>query len=491
MLKFRPVVHFVGVLWVILGISILICLIPAYIYRDGGFVDLLIIGISAILLGFIAFKTTSGGEEIRIREAQLSVFLAWISACIIGAIPFMTIAKMSIVDAFFESVSGFTTTGASVINNVEILPHGLLFWRSLTHWLGGMGIVVMSITILPMLGYGGMELFRIEAVGPIKEKFTPRVRNTARILWGVYVLITIVQVAFLLIGGMNLFDALCHAFGAIASGGFSTKNTSIAWFHSPFITWVLIMSMLSAGTNFYLHYQALRGKPLSYFRDPEFMFWIKWLGLCIFLILIINFWHNDEVNLHNFWKDWGKSYQLAEDSIFSAVSLATTTGYVTADFDKWNHSAQLILILLMMFGSCAGSTCGAIKIMRLMVVMQTPRLEIRKMIHPHAVLNVRAGERVVPDNTVKAIFIYVVAYLAMVTVGIFILTFFGLDWISSIGGVVACAGGVGPGLGITGPTTTYFVLPSVSKLTLCAEMLLGRFEIYAFVVVLSRGFWKV
>jgi len=490
MLKLRPVLHFLGVLWIIIGAALLFCLIPAYLYKDGGMSVFLIIGLLSGAIGFISFKSTSGVEEIHIREAQLSVFIAWISACLIGAVPYICLAKMSLVDAFFEAVSGFTTTGASVINNVEILPHGLLFWRSLTHWLGGMGIVVMMITILPMLGYGGMELFRIEAVGPIKEKFTPRVRNTARILWGVYVLITAVQVIFLVLGGMNLFDAMCHAFGAIASGGFSTKNTSIAWFHSSFITWVIIFSMLSAGTNFYLHYQALRGKPLSYFRDAEFVFWIKWLGICILLIVIINFWNSEELNFNNVWQNGGKLYRLVEDSVFSAVSLATTTGYVTDDYDQWNHSAQLILLVLMLFGACAGSTCGAIKIMRLMVVMQTPRLEIRKMIHPRAILQVRAGERVVPDSTVKAIFIYVVTYLAMVAAGIFILMFFGLDWVSSIGGVVGCAGGVGPGLGITGPTTTYFVLPAVSKLTLCAEMLLGRFEIYALVVVLTRGFWK-
>jgi trk system potassium uptake protein TrkH len=490
MINFRAILHFLGPIWIILGIAILFCLIPAYIYHEGEFVSLLAIGLTIISMGTLSLLLTRKGEEIRIREAQFSVFSAWISACLIGAVPFIVIAKMGLVDAFFEAVSGFTTTGASVINDVEALPHGLLFWRSLTHWLGGMGIVVMSITILPLLGYGGMELFRIEAVGPLKEKFTPRVRNTARILWGTYVIITIVQITLLYVGGMNLYDAMCHAFGAIATGGFSTKNTGILYFNSHFINWVIIFSMLSGATNFYLHYSALRGRPLIYFKDPEFRFWLSFLFIAIILIIIINLWHNPNIHIHNFIDNIGGVGKVIEDSAFIAVSLSSTTGFALADYNEWNHAAQFILVVLMLFGSCAGSTCGAIKIMRLMVLYKAIRLEVRKLIHPHAVFQVHIGEKLVSTDTVRAIFMFTVAYFGMVGIGIFILMFFGLDWASAIGGVVACAGGVGPGLGVLGPSTTYYVLPAVSKLTLCLEMLLGRFEIYAFIVVFSRGFWR-
>jgi trk system potassium uptake protein TrkH len=289
---------------------------------------------------------------------------------------------------------------------------------------------------------------------------------------------------------MNLFDAMCHAFGAIASGGFSTKNSSITFFQSHYINWVIIFSMISAGTNFFLHYNALRGRPFIYFKDPEFKFWISYLILAILLIILINLWHNPQLEAKNFSQNLRVLGKVVEESTFMAVSLSSTTGFGLADYDKWNYAAQFILVVLMIFGSCAGSTCGAIKIMRLMVLFKATRLEVRRMIHPHAIMQVRLGEKPVSSDIVRAIFMFVVAYFGMVGIGIFILMFLGLDWASAIGGVVACAGGVGPGLGVTGPTTTYYVLPAVSKLTLCWEMLMGRFEIYAFIVVFSRGFWR-
>jgi trk system potassium uptake protein len=473
------ILHFLGAIWTALGVAMLLSLIPAFYFGDGGVGALLSVGLIVLSIGLTTRLLVRRRDDIRTREAIFSVLLAWLTASLIGAFPYILNGVLGFSDAIFESVSGFTTTGASVVPNIESWPHGLIFWRSMTHCLGGMGIVVMSIALLPLLGYGGVELFQTEAVGPLKDKLTPRVRETARALWIIYLGLMAVLAVALRVEGMPWFDSICHSFGAIATGGFSTKNASIGFYQNPGIRWTLIIFMLLGGTNFALHFRAFRGKPLFYFKDYEFRFWIITVIGAILMVSLIHLYETP-----------GVVYQSLEDAAFSVTSIATTTGFVTNDFDLWGPSTRFILLILLFTGSCAGSTCGSIKMFRWAVIMKSIRLQLRRNLHPNAIMPLRMNSRILPDEVVKSIAIFIVAYISMVTAGALALMVMGVDIISAFSGTATCAAGCGPGLGILGATETYALLPTAAKYVLMIEMILGRLEIFSAVVVFTRGFWR-
>lgn len=473
------VLRFLGAGWAVVGASILVSLIPAFWFGDGGVAALAATGGITVGVGLASLLFTTKQELIRTKEAFLSVALVWITAPIVGAIPFTAAGLLGFTDALFEAVSGFTTTGASVVADIESWPHGLVFWRSMTHALGGMGIVAMSVALLPILGFGGVELFQTEVVGPLKDKLTPRVRETARALWLIYTGLIATQTILYVFGGMSWFDSICHSFGTMATGGFSTKNASIGFYQSHYITWVTTVFMLLGGANFALHFMALRGRSFVHAKDFEFRFYFAIVSGAIGLIYLGNIAGSP--------RGW---FDVLEGAAFSVASIVTTTGYVTEDFNLWGPASRFILLLLTFTGSCAGSTAGSVKMIRWGVAFKAIRLQLRRNVHPHAILPLRIGGKLISDETVRAILLYIVAYCGMVAMGSLSLMMMGIEVDSAIAGTAICASNTGAGQGLLGSTDTFTGYPAAAKYILSLEMLLGRLEIFALLIIFSRGFWR-
>ena len=476
----RSIIHILGFLQVFLAAAMLLAIPFSLHYGESDWIPLLISSMITALIGFIAFKTTRFDQDLRTKEGFAIVTLGWFFFSIFGSLPFLISGYIpSFTNAFFETMSGFTTTGASILTDIEALPHGILFWRSLTHWIGGMGIIVLSIAILPFLGIGGMQLFKAEVPGPVADKLTPRITETAKILWGVYVLFSAVETGLLMLGGMNLFEALCHTFGTMATGGYSTKNASIGAYHSTYIDFVIIIFMIIAGTNFSIHYRFLKGDFKSYFKNQEFLVFIVIIGLATFLIGIDTFL--------NHYHSIGKTLQ---KTLFQVVSILTTTGYGTADYEQWASSSQIILFLMMFIGGCAGSTGGGMKVVRVFVLMKFVFSEIVRLIHPHAVVSVRFGNKVIPREVLTNVMGFFILFVFLFTIGVIVMSAIGLDMVTAFGSVAATLGNIGPGLGGVGPTDNYADIPAIGKWILSFFMLAGRLEIFTVIILFSPSFWK-
>lgn len=481
-MNFRIIVHIIGFLLILTGLFMLPGIFFSLYYLSNDIPALLISGIGTSLVGFIIWSATRKNDYTQItkREGYLIVALGWIIISVFGSVPFIIQGTIpSFINAFFETVSGFTTTGASILTDIESVPYGLLFWRSMTHWLGGMGIIVLSLAILPMLGIGGMQLYSAEVAGPSKDKIHPRIRETAKRLWAVYLMLTMTETILLLSGGMSLFDALCHSFGTLATGGFSTKNTSIAYFNSSYIEYVIIIFMFLGGTNFSLHYFALHGKLKAYFKDEEFRFYTIFLGITIVCTGLFLFVYNS-VELE-------KSFR---DSAFSIVSILSSTGFATVDYEKWHPFFTLMFLFLLLVGACAGSTSGGVKMIRYYILIKNSVYELKRLIHPQAVIPVRYNERAVSNDVISKIAAFVLLYLFTFTTGSILLSFTGLEFSSAMGSVAACLGNIGPGLGSTGPVSNYAHVTDFGKWILCFIMLLGRLELFTLLIIFNPSFWK-
>lgn len=435
--------------------------------------------VSGVLLWFL-LRTEPA--DLRTREAFAIVSMSWVFASLFGALPFIISGAIpSFTDAFFETMSGFTTTGASILTDVESLPRGLLLWRSFTQWIGGLGIILFSIAILPFLGVGGMQLFQAEVPGLVVEKLTPRISQTARILWGIYVGLTATQTLLLMAAGMNFFDALNHSFTTISTGGFSTKNQSIAHFQTPAIEWIIIVFMFLAGVNFTLHFRFLRNnlKPATYLHDDEFRFYCGALlvsSLVIFLSIpsaVIS--------------DVGDRLRA---TVFQVVSITTTTGFVSFDYELWVPAAQLVLLLLMFNGGSAGSTAGGIKIVRVLILLRNGLNQMKMLVHPKAVIPVRLNGRAVATEVVVDILAFLMLYITVFVLATILMTGIGLDMISAAGAVAAALGNIGPGLGSVGATDTYAHVPFLGKWILSFCMLVGRLELFTVLILFTAAFWK-
>ncbi len=480
MMRISTVVHILGFLLMFLGTAMVLGVPFSLYYGDSDGQALVISAIVTFLAGFAAFRFSKFGGDIRPKEGFAVVSLSWIFFSIFGSLPFLLSGAIpSFTDAFFETMSGFTTTGATILTDIEVLPHGILFWRSLTHWIGGMGIIVLSLAILPFLGVGGMQLFKAEVPGPVADRLTPRITETAKILWGVYVLFTAVETALLMFGGMNLFDALCHAFGTLATGGYSTKNGSVGHYQSAYIDYVIIIFMILAGTNFSLHYRFLRGNFKVYFRNHEFLFFLGIIGVASLIIGTDTFFKTEE----NLLKD-------IQDTLFQVVSILTTTGFGTANYEQWPFSSQIVLFFLMFIGGCAGSTGGGIKVVRLFVLVKFIYSEIVRLIHPHAVVPVRIGKTTVPRDVITNILGFFILYVFLFALGVFIMAELGLDIDTALGSVAATLGNIGPGLGNVGPTDNYAHIPFLGKWVLSLLMMMGRLELFTVVILFSPSFWQ-
>ena len=481
MLNKKFILHLIG--WVLMFESafMLACTIVPIIYKENDLFPLLISALITFVCGLVAWATTQNVSKNFIkREGFVVVSLVWVFMSVFGALPFMISGYIpSFTDAFFETMSGFTTTGASIIYNIEGLPHGLLFWRSMTHFIGGMGIIVLAIAVLPYFGFGGMQLYNAEASGISGEKLHPRITETAKSFWGIYVLLVLIQTILMVFGDMNLFDALCHSFGTIASGGFSPKNTSIASY-SPYIQYVIIVFMIFAGTNFTLHYFALKGNWRKIKSNNEFRLFLWVIAVATFIItagLIVK-------------SDYGFE-RAFRDSLFQVTSIITSTGFVTADYMQWPSYIIFIIFLLMFSGASVGSTSGGIKIMRHNILFRNSMLEFKRMTHPSAVIPLRINGKVISKEVVYTVLAFVILYLIIFTVGSLLLTFMGMTWESSMGACATTMGGIGPGLGdIGGPVGNFSLVPFAGKWLLSFLMLLGRLELFSVLILFSPDFWK-
>lgn len=480
-MNLRLTVSTLGALWALIGVFMATSLPWALIHGEEAGGMLALIALMSFLVGavtFMAFREPGG--RYGAREGFAIVTLGWVTVSFLGALPYVATGTLaSITDALFESVSGFSTTGASVIAEPEHLPKSILFWRSMTHWLGGMGIVVLSVAILPFLGVGGMGMLKAELPSPVLDRLRPRVTETARSLWQVYILLTSAETVLLMLGGMDLFDALCHSFGTLATGGFSTKAASIGFYQSRYLDVVITVFMLAAGINFTLHYHFLTGKFGAYNASLEFRVYAAvFCAASCFITLRI--WG---LHFENFW-------DALTQGAFQTSSIMTTTGFATVDWEKWPWDCQWLLLCLMFMGGCAGSTGGGIKCLRLIVVWKHVFRELTLLIHPRAVIPLKVDEKVVASQTVNGILAFVGLFVGVWAVSTLLVVIMGLDPISAMGAVTACLSNIGPGLNLVGAADHYGPLCQGCKLLLTFDMLAGRLELYTVFILFTPVFWR-
>lgn len=434
----------------------------------------------SMLFGSVLWTLTRGTVDLNRRDGVGIVTFGWLLSTLLGAVPFLLTASIPhLSGAWFESVSGFTTTGASVMSNLEEVPRSILLWRAVTQFLGGMGILVLCVAILPLLGSGGMQIYRAEAAGPSKDRLTPRIASTAKLLWGIYLGLNVLNIAALKLCGMSWFDSICHAFAIIATGGFSTRSASIAAYHSPAIEWVVILFMVLGGTNFALHWRLLRGEWSVYVRDSEFRLYAILIALAVLVIGI----NTGPVVYHDFATG-------LRGILFAVTTLITSTGLGTDDFALWPGFSQSVLFVLILIGGCAGSTSGGIKVVRILVLLKQIVREMKLFIQPQAIYHVKVGRQLVGSDIVSMISAFFVLYLIVFVTAGLLLTFLGVDMLSAFSGVAACMSNAGPGLSTVGPQGTYAAIPAVGKTILSFCMLLGRLELYTMLVVLIPNFWR-
>jgi trk system potassium uptake protein TrkH len=450
------------------------------LYDDGSTPALIYSMVITTLTGLSVFLATRNAEEktLNHRDGVAIVTFGWITAGLAGTLPFLlSEAIPDLTNAYFESISGFTTTGASILSDIQGLPEGILLWRSLTQWFGGMGIIVLSIAILPFLGVGGMQLYKAEVPSPVVDKLKPRISDTAKALWTVYLLITVLEIMLLTGGGMTLFDAVCHGFCTMPTGGFSPKNASIAHYNDPYFDTVIIIFMLLAGINFSLHYKMIRGDIAIFGKDPEFRVFV---GLVALFSIVVTL------------DTYGSVYQGLSEAfryaLFQVSSIITTSGFVTADYDLWPALSKKILLLCMFLGAMAGSTGGGIKIMRIIVLVKLSYKELFQIIHPHAVTTVKLGGKPVPTEVLSSVGGFFLLFMGIFVLAALIMAALGLDVVSAFASVAASIGNIGPGLALVGPTKNYLAIPLLGKWVLIFCMLIGRLEVYTVMVLLVPAF---
>ena len=481
MINLKAVINVLGLLLVISGTLMLAGLPFSFYYGSNDVQPLLAASGLSIVVGLAGWRFTRGSSRnIGKREGYLIVTLGWLIMSLFGALPFIFSGAIpSFTDAFFETISGFTTTGASILDDIEAIPKGILFWRSMTHWIGGMGIIVLSLAILPILGIGGMQLFVAEVPGPTPDKIHPRVKETAKRLWLIYVLLTVTETILLYFGGMSLFDAINHSFATLATGGFSTKQASVAHYTSPYLQYVIALFMFLAGMNFSLHYFTLNRRFSKVWDNEEFRFYATFvLGITLIFTIGLVFRHGLGLE------------QAFRDSLFTTLTIVTTTGFVTADYELWVTPLMFIVFMIMFTGGSAGSTGGGFKMVRLMLIIKSSMAELRRLLHPRAVIPVRLNGRGLPNGIVYNVLAFFVIYMLIFMISSLIMTAMGLDFVSAMASVIASLGNIGPGFGAVGPTANYAALPDLAKWFLAFLMLLGRLELFTVLLLFTPAFWS-
>ncbi|MFQ6794080.1 MAG: TrkH family potassium uptake protein [Thomasclavelia sp.] len=475
----RMIVYAIGKLLMITGLLMFIPVLVSLIYQEKIGIYYGIVGLLIILLGYLVSYKVPKKKNIYAREGFVIVALSWILVSLVGAIPFCLSGEIpSYIDAVFEMVSGFTTTGSSILTDVEALSNTNLFWRSFSHWVGGMGILVFVIAFIPIASGRSLHILKAEVPGPVVGKLVSKVRLTARILYVIYAVLTVVLIVLLVIGGMPLFDSMLTAFGTAGTGGFGIKNSSIAFYDSAYIDTVLTIFMILFGVNFNLIYFVIIGKIKEVMRSEE----LRWYLLIIFAAIAL-------ITI-NILPMYDSILSAIRYSSFQVGSIITTTGYVTADYGKWPVFSQTILLALMFIGACSGSTGGGIKVSRVVIYFKNARNELKRLIHPHSIKTVEFEGQPVDENVNRNIHAYLAVYLAMFAVSLLLITLSNLDFTSAFSAVATCFNNIGPGLDVVGPVSNFASLTDLSKIVLTIDMLAGRLEIFPLLLLFSRSLWR-
>ena len=463
--------------------DILLLLIPFFValfYGQGDANAFLYTVLLMIPIALILIKIKGKKNEIYAKEGFLTVGLAWIVISFFGALPFVFSGAIpSLVDAFFEASSGFTTTGASILTEIQSLPKGILFWRSFTHWVGGMGFLIFILALMPTFSGNTIHLLKAESPGPTPGKIVPKIKQTAKILYAIYFVLTLIETIFLKSAGLSWYDSIIHALGTAGTGGFSNMNASVAAFNNPAVEWIITIFMLLFGVNFVLYFQLIRGNVKAFFKSEE----LKWYLIAVFASIIII-----AVNIIPF--NHGDVTKSIRDSAFQVSSIVTTTGYATVNFNLWPTLSKVILIMLMFMGAMAGSTGGGIKTIRIVIIFKAIRREIDKILHPRRVKSVKIDGNVVEEETISGVFLFIFAYIIISLIAIFIVSFDNFDITTTVTSVIATLSNIGPGLEMVGPAGNFSVFSDLSKLVLSFCMLAGRLEIYPMLILFSPSLWK-
>lgn len=493
-INFKIISHLMGLLLGVNGGFMLLASLVSFYYKDGVTRELLMAGaVTVVFGGIVMYITRNHRKEIQKREGYIIVTLGWIFMSLAGTLPYLfTGAIPSFTNAFFETMSGYTTTGASILSDIESIPNGVLFWRSITHWIGGMGIIVLAIAILPLLGIGGMQLFAAEAPGPGGDKLHPRITDTAKRLWLIYVGYTIAETILLNLAGMSFFDAINHSLSTLSTGGFSTKNVSIAyWNDQPIIQYIIMAFMFLAGTNFVLSYFAFKTKFSKIFRDEEFKLYTYAVILFTIIAALVIYFQadvSDSSIAHPM--VWGAFESAVRHGLFQVLAIVTTTGFVTADYTLWTPFLTIFFFGLMFLGGSSGSTAGGIKIVRHLIMIKNGILEFKRTLHPHAILPVRYNNKAVQQPIVFNILGFFILYMLSFIVGVLVFSWLGLDFQTALGGAASTLGNVGPALGDLGPVNNYGNLPAMAKWWSSFLMLIGRLELFTVLILLTPFFWR-
>lgn len=479
--RWKSIIHILGVLAALNGLFMLLALPFSFHYNDGAWPAILTSALSSLIVGGgSAGMTVRWKQEVRKREGYLIVALGWVVLSLFGSLPFyISGAIPEYTDAFFETMSGFTTTGATILQDIEAVQPSLLFWRSCTQWIGGMGMIVLAVAILPILGVGGMQLFIAEVPGISYDRLQPRIRETAKRLWYIYTGLTLVLCMLLMLGGMNFFESINHALTTLSTGGFSPKNASIAHYDSAFVQYVITLFMFIGGTNFMLIYFFMRGKFKQPFENEEFRYYggiVLGVSLLVILILVTQSGQPVEVAIR--------------ESLFQVVAIVTTTGYVVMDYTVWGPIITWIFFLLLFTGAMAGSTAGGMKLVRHIIVGKNSVLELKRLIHPAAIIPVRFNNKPIPSEITYNILAFVIIYVTIFGVASLAMTLMGLDISTAIGSVATSLGNVGPGIGSVGPVDNFAHLPSEGKWLLSFLMMTGRLELFTVLILFTSYFWR-
>jgi trk system potassium uptake protein TrkH len=493
-INYKIILHFFGLLLLFNGGFMLLATLVSLIYDDGVTLKLLLSGLAVLLIGMtVMLSTKNHSKEMNKREGYMVVTFGWIVMAVSGALPYMVTEVIpSFTSAFFETMSGYTTTGATILNDIEVVPKGVLFWRSTTHWIGGMGIIVLAIAILPLLGIGGMQLFAAEAPGPSADKLHPRITDTAKRLWLIYFGYTLAETILLKVAGMSFFDAINHAMSTLSTGGFSTKNASLAhWNDQPLIQYIIITFMFLAGTNFVLSYYAFKGKVQKALRDEELRWYFKFIATFTAVAASIIYFKADfSLSSIDHPMVWGRAESSFRHALFQVLSVVTTTGFISADYTMWTPFLLVMFFGMMFLGGSAGSTAGGVKVVRHMILIKNGFLEFKRALHPNAVLPVRYNSKAIAAGIVYNILGFFILYMISFIVGALGFSLFELDFQSAIGLSASSLGNIGPALGNFGPVNNYAALPPLAQWWASFLMLIGRLELFTVLILMTPFFWR-
>ena len=481
MINFKTIIRIIGILLLLETVMFLVCSSVSFYYRESDMLDFWKAGGITAGIGLLLAALGKGGErQLTRRDGYVLVSFAWVAFSLFGMLPFYIGGYIpDIADAFFETMSGFSSTGATILDDIESLPHGILFWRSMTQWIGGLGIIMFTIAVLPIFGVSGLQVFAAEASGPTHDKVHPRIGITAKWIWSIYTGITTLLVCLLMLGGMDWFDSICHAFATTGTGGFSTKQASVAYYNSPYIDYVISIFMFISGINFTLVLLFVNRKFKKFISNAELKFYFSSVVFFTAVIAIALYYTSPMGMEESFRK-----------SLFQVISLHTSTGFATDDYMQWSPVLWGLLTIIMLMGACAGSTTGGLKCIRMVILTKVSRNEFKHILHPNAILPVRINKQVISSSIVSTVLAFCFIYITIIVISTLLMMAMGVGAEESIGCVISSIGNMGPGLGETGPAYSWNALPDAAKWLLSLLMLLGRLELFTVLLLFTPDFWK-